>query len=132
MDPEALRRIAFGAETRILRTGDVLFRNGDKSDGGFIVLSGSVALDEKNDGTPPSHMIPPDTLIGETALLIETERAGTAIAREPSTVLRISRDLFRRVLRDDPQSAVRVRAIMAEELKTLVTQLQQSTIGRGT
>jgi CRP-like cAMP-binding protein len=131
MDPEALRRIAFGAETRILRAGDVLFRDGDKSDGGFIVLSGSVALDDKSDGSPMAHMIPPDSLIGETALLVETERAGTAIAREPSTVLKISRDLFCRVLRDDPQSAVRVRAIMAEELKSLVSELQRSTLGRG-
>jgi CRP-like cAMP-binding protein len=131
MDPEALRRIAFGAETRILRAGDVLFRSGDKSDGGFIVLSGSVAVDEKHDGRAEPHAIPPDSLIGEAALLVETERAGTAIAREPSTVLKISRDLFRRVLRDDPQSAMRVRAVMSEELKSLVGQLGKSTMGRG-
>lgn len=131
MHPETLRRIAFGAETRILRAGDVLFRDGDKSDGAFIVLSGSVAIDEQNGGPAGSRVIPPDSLIGETALIVETERLGTAVAREPSTVLSISRDLFRRVLRDDPQSALRVRAVMAEQLKRLVSQLSRSTLGRG-
>ena len=70
MERDALRLLAFGAETKILRAGDVLFRRADKSDGGYIVLGGSVALDEKNDGSPPSQIARADALIGEVALLI--------------------------------------------------------------
>ena len=123
--------IAFGAETRILRAGDTLFRNGDKSEAGFILLSGAIALDEKNDGSPPAHIVRPDSLIGEVALLVETERRATAIAREPSTVLKISRELFHRVLREYPQSAQRLRAAMANELRSFVQELEESHFGRG-
>ena len=130
LETDALRLIAFGAETRILRAGDTLFRSGDKSDAGFILLSGSIALDEKNDGSPPSHMVRPDSLIGEVALLVETERRATAIAREPSTVLKISRELFHRVLREYPQSAQRLRAAMANELRSFVQELEESHFGR--
>jgi CRP-like cAMP-binding protein len=130
METDALRLIAFGAETKIFRAGDVLFRSGDKSDAGFIVLSGSVALDEKNDGSPPSQIARADALIGEVALLIQTERPATAIAREPTTVLKISRELFHRVLREYPESAKRLRAAMADDLKAFVRELEESSLGR--
>lgn len=45
LEPDALRLVAFSAETRILRAGDILFRRGEPSNGGFVVLSGSIALD---------------------------------------------------------------------------------------
>jgi CRP-like cAMP-binding protein len=130
METDALRLIAFGAETRILRAGDVLFRRGDKSDAGFIVLSGSVALDEKNDGSPPAQIVRPDALIGEVALLVETERRATAMAREPTTVLKISRELFHRVLREYPDSAKRLRGAMADDLKAFMRELEESSLGR--
>ncbi len=130
MEKDALRLLAFGAETKILRAGDVLFRRGDKSDAGYIVLTGAIALDDKGDGSPPSHVVRTDALIGETALLVDTERPATAMAREPSTVLKISRHLFHRVLGEYPQSAARVRAAMAEELRSLVRELGESSAGR--
>jgi CRP-like cAMP-binding protein len=130
LEADALRLIAFGAETRILRAGDILFRKGDRSDAGFILLSGSVALDQNSDGRPPAHVVPPESLIGEVALLVETERLATAIAREPSTVLKISRELFHRVLREYPDSAKRLRAAMANELRSFVRELEHSGLGR--
>jgi CRP-like cAMP-binding protein len=130
METDALRLIAFGAETKILRAGDVLFRRGDKSDAGFILLRGSIALQETDDGSAPAQIIEPDSLIGEVALIVETERPATAIARGPSTVLKISRGLFHRVLREYPQSAARLRAAMADELKALLRELEGSSAGR--
>jgi len=124
-----LRLIAFGAETRILRAGDILFRRGDKSDAGFILLRGSISLQEHDDGSMPAQIVEPDSLIGEVALLVETERPATAIARGASTVLKISRALFHRVLREYPQSAVRVKAVMADELKTFLHALAASSAG---
>ena len=40
IEPEALRLLAFSAETKILRLGDVLFRKGEPSDSGYFILSG--------------------------------------------------------------------------------------------
>ena len=40
MDRDALRLLAFAAESRILRAGDVLFRAGEPSDGAVLVVSG--------------------------------------------------------------------------------------------
>ncbi|MBV8851231.1 MAG: cyclic nucleotide-binding domain-containing protein [Methylobacteriaceae bacterium] len=130
LETDALRLIAFGAEARIMRAGDVLFRKGEKSDAGFIVLSGSLVLDEASDGRSPARIVQPECLIGENALLVETERVATAIAREPSTILKISRELFHRVLREYPASAMRLHAAMTDELRSFVRQLEKVTLGR--
>ena len=116
LEPEALRLIAFAAETRILRAGDILFRRGEESDGGYIVLTGSVALDTVGDGSPAPQIVGPNTLIGEIALISQTERPVTAIAREPTTVLKVPRTLFHRMLKEFPASAHRLRAAIQARL----------------
>src|SRR5215203_467801 len=45
MDYDALRLVAFAGEHRALGSGDMLFRKGDTSDGGFVVTKGAVALE---------------------------------------------------------------------------------------
>ena len=113
---EALRLIAFSAETRILRAGDVLFRRDEISNDGFAVLAGSIAMDASGDGAVTARIVRPPGLIGDLALLTQTRRPATAIAREPSTVLRISRQLFHRVLREFPDSAERLRQSLSARL----------------
>ena len=113
LDGEAVRLIVFSAETRILRAGDVLFRAGDKTDGGFVVLSGAIALTvARGDET----LVRPPALLGERALVAETLQPATATAREPTSVLKVSRELYRRVLAKYPDSAARVRAGAAARL----------------
>jgi CRP-like cAMP-binding protein len=119
LERDALRLLAFAAQTRILLAGDVLFRKGEPADGGYVVTAGSVALDARDDGSPAAYIAKPGVLIGEMALIVETERPATAIAREPSSVMKIGRDLMIRVLTEFPDSAVQLRADLAERLTGL-------------
>ena len=116
LEPDALRLVALSAESRILRAGDMLFRQGEPSDGGYIVLSGKIAL---TSGKDPAVIVGPPILLGAAALLTETERPATAQARQPSSVVKVPRDLYRRVLAEYPDSAVRVRRDIATRLLAL-------------
>jgi CRP-like cAMP-binding protein len=69
----------------------------------------------------------PQNLIGELALITETRRAVTAVAREPSSVLKISRGLFHRVLREFPKSAETLRQKMEKNLQGFVGELMKAT-----
>ena len=129
LEDDARRQIAFSAETRILRASDILFRRGDRSDCGYVLTSGVVALDARDDGGAATLISTPFTLIGELALISETERPTTAIARQPSTVLKIPRTLFHRVLRDYPASALNMRAMMGMRLEILVRELDKLAKG---
>lgn len=123
LEPEALRLIAFSAETKILRAGDILFRLGEPANGGFVVLSGSIALDASDLGTGTARIVRPPGLIGETALLTQTSRPATAIAREPASVLRITRQLFHRVLNEFPRSADALRQSLGARLRQFTHEL---------
>jgi CRP-like cAMP-binding protein len=123
-EADALRLFAFGAETRLLRAGDALFRRGEPSDGGYILMSGSIAVSAEDDGGPAEMIVHPIALIGEIALMASTTRPVTAIAREPTTVLRAPRALFHRILEEYPQTAARVRAFIAVGLKEFAKDLK--------
>lgn len=122
-ETEALRLLAFGSETKLLRAGDALFRRGEPSDGGFILTNGSIALEKRDDGRPADKILRPFALLGETALITQTTRPVTAIAREPATVLKITRALFHRVLEEYPATAARVRRRLTTRLDELAREL---------
>ena len=102
-EPGALQLLVFGAETRLLRAGDVLFRRGEATNGGFIILAGSMALETHDDGRPADKIAQPWTLLGELSLILQGTHQVTAIARQPTTVLKISRERFLELLDRIPQ-----------------------------
>jgi CRP-like cAMP-binding protein len=125
LNRDALRLVAFAAENRVLRAGDMLFRKGDRSDGGYVVSRGAIALDARDDGSPATFIATAGVLIGQAALFTRIERPATATAREPSTVIRISPSLMRRVLEEFPSAAAAIQDAMAEELGELTQGLEQ-------
>lgn len=120
MERDALRLIAFAAEQRNLESGEVLFRKGDRTDGGFVVTRGTIALDPAGDGSRPALITESGALIGQTALFVRSGRRATAIAREASGVVRISPTLMRRVLEEFPAGAAAIHAVIAADLTALV------------
>lgn len=118
LEPGALRLIAFAAETRNLRAGDILFRQGDLADCGYLLLTGAITLTGDNVGNS-MPMVKEGDLLGETALIVTTKRPVTAIARQNCTVLRISRALFLRVLEEYPASADRLRRDILAHINAL-------------
>jgi CRP-like cAMP-binding protein len=111
---QALRILAIGAETRYIHGGEVLFNAGEEADGGFVIQEGRFNLSSFEDGREVT--VGPCTLLGEVALFTETTRPITATALEPSTVLRIPRPLFVKMLDSFPDAARKLREIMATRL----------------
>src|SRR5919109_1657161 len=105
---EPLRILAIGAESRYVHGGEILFRRGDSADAAYVVQEGSfrLASDEKGEA---GETVGPGALIGEMALVTETKRPVTATACEPSTVMRIPRTLFLKMLEGYPDAARRLR-----------------------
>jgi CRP-like cAMP-binding protein len=125
LDRDALRLLAFAADHRSMRAGDVLFRKGDRSDGGYVVARGAVALDATEDGSPADFVAGPGALIGQTALFARLAHPATATAREPSSVLRITPSLMRRVLEEFPTAAAAIEQALSDELAQLTEGLDR-------
>jgi CRP-like cAMP-binding protein len=110
----ALRIIAIGAENRYVHGGEVLFNSGDAADCGYVVQEGSFGLNKgPADNGSEEIVAGPGTLLGEFAMMTETLRPATATAREPSSVIRISRSLFLKMLEGYPDAARRLRDALA-------------------
>jgi CRP-like cAMP-binding protein len=109
----ALRILAIGAESRYVHSGEVLFQAGEPADSGYVVQEGSFNLTSREVEGGNTVTVGRGTLIGELALLTETARPVTATAREPSTVLRIPRTLFLKMLEGYPDAARKLRDSIA-------------------
>ncbi len=83
-------------ETRALKRGDVLVRQGDAADALYIVISGrfAVTLEGRRD---PLTEIGPEQPIGEIAFLTGGTRTATVSAMRDSLVLRLGRAEFERI-----------------------------------
>jgi len=125
LDMDAMRLIAFAAETRNLKAGEVLFRKGERADGGYVVVRGTIALDAREDGSPASFVAETGALIGPTALFLRGPRPATATAREASTVMRISPTLVRRVLEEHPKAAGILHQALVRDLVSLSSGLER-------
>lgn len=120
---EALRVLAIGSETRRVRRDEALFRAGDTADAGFVVRSGAIRVSSEDAGGYRDVMAGPGTLIGELALLVEMQRPSMAVAVAESSVLRISRSMFQRVLEGHPDAARRLRDDLAERTSQAASDL---------
>jgi CRP-like cAMP-binding protein len=67
------------------------------------------------------------SLIGELALIVAMKRPSSAVALDHSSVIRVARSLFQRVLESDPAAARRLR----DELATRTSQLASDILMAG-
>jgi CRP-like cAMP-binding protein len=102
----SLRMLAIGSEQRDVARGDTLFKQGDEADCGFVVQRGSFRI---QDDCGAEVTAGPGALLGELALVVAMRRPSTATALEYSSVVRVARSLFQRVLESDPEAARRLR-----------------------
>jgi CRP-like cAMP-binding protein len=111
---QALRILAIGAESRYLHEGEILFSAGEPADCAYVVQEGAFDLQPERDGA--GIRLGPGALLGELALVIDSKRVATAVALEPSTVIRISRSLFLKMLEGYPEAAHHLRDHMARRV----------------
>jgi CRP-like cAMP-binding protein len=119
----ALRILAIGAESRYVHQGEVLFTAGETTDCGFVIVDGSFGLNGGIKGMG-EMVVGPGTLLGELALIAETKRPATATAREPSTVIRISRSLFLKMLEGYPEAAQILRQQIAGRAQQSIIEMR--------
>jgi CRP-like cAMP-binding protein len=123
LGPGGLRILAIGTESHSLQSGEVLFTQGETADGGYVIQHGSFAL-STDQGKDSGIVAGPGTLLGEMALLTEAKRPATARAREDSTVLRIPRSMFMRMLEGFPDAAQRLRDLLASRTDQWASEMQ--------
>jgi CRP-like cAMP-binding protein len=124
--PEQLRLIAFGAEREKLHAGQMLYRERETANGGYVVAYGHIdLLLSKGRREIALESVTEGGLVGEMALITANRRSTDAIARTDSEVLYIPRALFHRLLREYPETAAFLHGRIAQAVRRLMKQIEE-------
>lgn len=105
--PAFIARHAGGASMAKCANGDVIFRQGDRADAIFYIVSGSLKVTVLSEHGKEAvlAMLKPGDLFGEECLDGQRQRDLTVTATSSSEIARIDRDTVARALADDPAFA---------------------------
>ncbi len=118
LPPADLLPIATIAEERSFVEGDRLAARGDPGDEMYIVVSGHVDVSvEADDGPARIATRRPGDVIGEMALLTGRPRVADLTASDDVRALSIARPQFESILRERPETALAVIAVLCERLE---------------
>lgn len=131
IEPSKLKLLAFTSERKQFAAGQVLFRQGEDGDAAYILMEGRaeicIVTDDGSEKTIAE--VKRNDIVGEIAILCDVPRTATVRALEPLTTLRISKDLFFRLIGEFPQIAVQIMRDLAKRLDKTTHQLRLAMAG---
>ena len=131
IDPAKLKLLAFTSERISYVEGDVLFRQGDVGDAAFVIISGEAEVSIDTDKGPlVVARLRDHDFVGEIAILCDVPRTATVTARSKVEALRITKDLFFRMVKEFPEIAVEVMRELAQRVENTNTRLREIAAGR--
>jgi len=131
IDGAKLKLLAFTSERLSFKSGQALFRQGDPGDAAYIVLDGTaeVVLEREADELTLAELGKND-IVGEIAILCDVPRTATVRAKGGLTTLKVTKEVFFRMVRDFPEIAVQVMRTLAHRLEHTNQQLNATRQGR--
>lgn len=125
LNAEQLRLLAFGAESVRFAAGRELYAQDATADCAYVIVSGTVKLSRDDEPDAIPGRFGPGAILGELSLIAETRRLSNAVAETDVVVLRLNRNLFRRILEEYPDTAMDLHRRISEDLGDLLARIQR-------
>ncbi len=117
METSKLKLLAFASEIVCFDDGDVVFNSGDSADFAYVIMEGAVDIVTETDSGPVvSDTLAQNQLIGELGLLNNAPRNATLVTRGQLRVMKITGDMFLRMLRENADVALDVIRMLSDKL----------------
>ncbi len=127
VDYSALRTILAASRQYTVKKGREVFAEDEAARTGFVLVEGRVRLFSLATGF--SSLVAAPAFLDDTALIIETVRFVTAVAETDVSLIEVLRTTFLRVIAEYPESAVKLRAVIAVRLRKTVESLEAARVG---
>jgi len=125
VEPAKLKLLAFTSERMNFAAGQEVCHQGDPGDAMYVILGGVAdVLIDKEGGQFAIAELQKNGFFGEIAILCDVPRTATIKARDPLSTLKISKDMFYRLVAEFPQMAVEVMRELAHRLEDTNQKLQ--------
>lgn len=118
MEVARLKLLAFTGERMNYSAGQELFHQGDQGDAMYVILSGvaDVVIDTPT-GPITVAQLSKNNFVGDMAILGDVPRTATVKAAEDLSTLKISKDMFYRLVAEFPQMAIEMMRELAHRLE---------------
>ena len=117
METSKLKLLAFASEIVAFDKGDVVFNRGDSADFAYVIMEGVVDIVTETDSGPVvSGTLKQNQLIGELGLLNNAPRNATLVANDNLRLMKITGDMFFRILRENSEVALDVIRMLSDKL----------------
>jgi hypothetical protein len=115
-----LAGVAALADVRHVEAGETVFEQGDVGDAFYVVVQGAIKI--SRGGTHLATLGSREGF-GEMAILDRDTRSATATASEDTTLLRLDRDSFDRVVEQNPVVARGIYRVLTERLRNTLAKV---------
>ena len=127
LDATKLKFLAFTSERLTYNPGEVLMRQGEDGEDAFVILKGAAEVVIESDGNEQVLFeLGPNKLVGELALLCDSKRTATERARERTTALRLNREVFSEMARQDSHFAFEMTRDLGRRLILTTSELNRA------
>ena len=117
METSRLKLLAFASEIVSFQHGDIVFNSGDSADYAYVIMDGAVDIITETDSGPVvTDTLRQNQLIGELGLLNNTPRIATLIANGDLQAMKITAEMFFRILRENSEVALDVIRMLSDKL----------------
>ena len=124
IEPAKLKLLAFMSERVGFDPGKRLVQQGDPADAAYLIIDGHAeVILETPAGPVIVATLGANETVGEMAILGNVPRNATVCAKDRLVALRISKDLFMRMVREFPSMAVSIMQELAHRLDSTNNQL---------
>ena len=130
IQPAMQKLLCFSAERLTYDAGQVMFNAGDSADAAYVVIDGTVEISVPTPSGPiVVNTLGRNDIIGEIAIFGDVPRTATAKAVGKIETLKISKELFIKVVRENPDAAIELIRILASRLANTTNQLTRTRTG---
>ena len=128
IEPARLKLIAFTGERMTYGTGQEVCHQGDPGDAMYVILGGVAdVLIDTSTGPLRVAQLKKNGFFGETAILCDAPRNATITASESLLTLKISKDMFYRLVTEVPSMAVEMMRELALRVEDANQKLREAT-----
>ena len=130
IQPAMQKLLCFGSERLTYDPGQTLMKAGEAADAAYVLIEGTaeVTVDSPKGPLVISSM-GVNQIVGEIAIFGDVPRTATVTAVTKVEALKISKELFINIIRQNPEAAIEVLRVLATRLANTTRQLTRTVAG---
>src|SRR5262245_30090752 len=124
IDVTLLKLLCFSSERLTFQQDQVIFGAGEPGDAAYVIIQGRAEVSVTTASGPlVINSLGPNDILGEIAIFADVPRTATVTATTRVEALRIAKEQFTGIIRQNPEAALELIRILASRLALTTAQL---------